>query len=133
MMANSYLDTFIERIKTRYSQRYDIDYNDERLADTDWIDDQLQALEHEVRSNYELWMPVQDLLLLYVDWFFGYKSLRAWQSLGLLFDVDREEEAKNRIFAKFYRYLSLHKDKMCSNPNWCFEHALYSRLEYHLS
>lgn len=125
---DNYLNTFIDRIKTRYCQRYDYDYFDENLQKTEWISDQLQALEDEVEQDYELWMPVRDLLLLYVDWFFGYKSLRNMQSLGLLFDIYNKRVA-NRIFAKFYTYICEHKHLMSSNPNWLFEHCLYKRRD----
>ncbi len=89
-------DVFIRRVYERYEQRYDTAYT--AAVDNYKYSQLFNDLVAEIQS---LRQPPY-LLLYYVDWFFGFKSIKPIQSIALMFDRDpNKSEKSNRILAKF--------------------------------
>lgn len=114
---------FIKRIKERYLSRYDIDYNPTNLFNMKWLKDQFETLLSEITS----YGFSEDTVLYYVDWFFGFKSTKNTQSLGLLFHTNREGK-ENEILKKFMSWYEDNKN-MIYGEDGCFLLALKAREE----
>lgn len=112
---------FISKVHERYENRYDLPL---KLNDSDY-----RGLFSGLISELGALGQPLELVLLYVDWFFGFKSIRPIQSIALMFGViDGKQQKRNEILRKF---LDWHQkfQYAFTDSDGCFALAISHRQE----